>query len=111
MTVQTRHAVRETELLVDGKVVGYRQTPARHRPSVTALTAELPGDPPEPFAVTLHVRETAEGAPTCVLEIAGRSHPMPELPLARPGVTSRAAGRPPLRSARRLLRNTLRRWG
>lgn len=111
VTVQTRHAARETELLVDGKVVGYQRTPARHRPSATAFTAELPGDPPEPFAVTLHIRETAEDAPTCVLEIAGRSRPMPELPLARPGTLPPAAGRPALRSARRLLRSTLRRWG
>lgn len=111
VTVQTRHAARETELLVDGKVVGYQRTPARHRPSVTALTAELPSDPPKPFAVTLHSRGSAEDAPTCVLEIAGRSHAMSELPLIRPGPVPPAAGRPPLRSARSLLRRTLRRWG
>ncbi|WP_181795273.1 hypothetical protein [Streptomyces sp. WELS2] len=109
MTVQTRHAARETELLVDGKVVGYQRTPTRHRPSATVLTAELPGDPPKPFAVALHSRG-AEDAPTCALEIAGRSHAMSESPLIRPGTVPPAAGRPPLRSARGLLRRTLRRW-
>lgn len=111
VTVQTRRATRTTELLVDGKVVGYQQTPARHRPSATALTAELPGDPPKPFAVTLHTGEAAEGAPTCVLEIAGRSHPMPEFPPTRPGIAPPPAARSPLRQAGRLLRHTLRRWG
>ncbi|GGW09214.1 hypothetical protein GCM10018980_23110 [Streptomyces capoamus] len=77
---------------------------------MTALTAELPGEPPEPFAATLHIRGGAEDA-TCVLEIAGRSHTMSESPPIRPGTTLPAAGRPPLRSARGLLRRTLRRWG
>lgn len=109
VTVQTRHAARETELLVDGKVVGYQRTATRHRPSATVLTAELPGDPPKPFAVALHSRGSAEDAPTCALEIAGRRHAMSESPLIRPGTVPPAAGRPALRSARSLLRRTLRR--
>lgn len=107
VTIQTRHATRETELLVDGKVVGYQLAQGRRRPAI-ALAAELPGDPPRPFAVTLHTSETTDGAPTCVLEIAGRRHPMPETALARSDVAASAAARPSLRAARRLLRHSAR---
>lgn len=108
VTVQTRHAARETELLVDGKVVGYQHADAGHR-RPTTLTAELPGDPPQPFGVTLRTDDADERAATCVLEIAGRRCPMPEVPLARSDTTLSAVARPSLRSMRRLVRSLLRR--
>ncbi|MER7192803.1 hypothetical protein [Streptomyces flaveolus] len=107
VTVQTRHAASEAELLVDGKVVGYQRS--HHRKDTLALTAELPGDPPRPFEVTLHHGGTAEGSATCMLEIAGRRHPMAEMPLGRSDSTLPTGPRPALRSARRLLRSLLRR--
>ncbi|MFH8798089.1 hypothetical protein ACH4F6_00605 [Streptomyces sp. NPDC017936] len=107
VTVQTRPAAHEAELLVDGKVVGYQR--AHHREDTLALTAELPDDPPRPFDVTLHTGETAERAATCVLEIAGRRHPMAETPLGRSDGTLPTGPRPVLRSARRLLRSLVRR--
>ncbi|POX55291.1 hypothetical protein C3489_10850 [Streptomyces sp. Ru71] len=107
VTVQTRHATREAELLVDGKVVGYLHA-LGHREPASALTAELAGDPPRPFSVMLHASESAEGAPTCVLEIAGRRHPMPEVALARSDSTPSVAARPSLRAVRRLFRQTVR---
>ncbi|WP_406729174.1 hypothetical protein WJ438_37840 [Streptomyces sp. GD-15H] len=109
VTVQTRHATRETELLVDGKVVDYQRTQTGHRKPAIALTAELPGDPPQPFDVTVQTGETAGRAATCVLEIAGRKHPMPEMPLGRTDTDLSGAPRPSLRSMRRLLRSLLRR--
>jgi hypothetical protein len=107
VTVQTRHAASEAELLVDGKVVGYQRT--QHRKDTLALTAELPDDPPRPFEVTLHRGGTAERSATCTLEIAGRRHPMAEMPLGRSDSTLPTGPRPALRSARRVLRNLLRR--
>lgn len=108
VTVQTRHAARETELLVDGKVVGYQHAHAGHHETTTTLAAELPGDPPQPFRVTLRPGETPERAGDCVLEIAGRRHPVPELPLTRPDTTLSGTARPSWRPARRLLRRLLR---
>ncbi|MET7272509.1 MULTISPECIES: hypothetical protein [Streptomyces] len=107
VTVQTRHAPSEAELLVDGKVVGYQRT--QHRNDTLTLTAELPGDPPRPFDVTLHTGRTAERSAPCMLEIAGRRHPMAEIPLGRSDGTLPTGPRPALRSARRLLRSVLRR--
>ena len=109
VTVHTRHATRETELLVDGKVVSYQRTQSGHRKRTIVLTAELPGDPPQPFDVTLYTGEAAERAATCVLEIAGRRHPMPETPLDRTDLALSKGFRPSLRSMRSLLRGTRRR--
>ncbi|MFI1793221.1 hypothetical protein ACH40D_33155 [Streptomyces olivaceoviridis] len=95
-------AAHETELLVDGKVVGYQGARAGHRRPV-ALTAELPGDPPQPFGVTVHAGDAA----VCVLEIAGRRQPMPEVPLGRGDGPRPGVDRPALRRIRRLLRHTL----
>ncbi|MER7721853.1 hypothetical protein ABTX99_33850 [Streptomyces flaveolus] len=107
ITVQTRRAAPEAELLVDGKVVGYQRT--QHRKDTLTLAAELPDDPPRPFEVTLHTGRTAERSATCMLEIAGRRHPMAEIPLGRSGSTPPTRPRPALRSARRVLRSLLRR--
>ncbi|MFG3152044.1 hypothetical protein ACGF7W_08345 [Streptomyces sp. NPDC048219] len=107
VTVQTRRSASEAELLVDGKVVGYRRT--RHRTDALALTAELPGDPPRPFEVTFRPGGNAEGSATCVLEIAGRSSSMAEVPPGRSGTTPHPVTRLSRRSARRLLRSLVRR--
>ncbi|MGW3465181.1 hypothetical protein ACWDE9_38930 [Streptomyces olivaceoviridis] len=106
VTVQTRMAAHETELLVDGKVVGYQCAQAGHRRPI-ALAAELPGDPPQPFGVTLHADDATGRTAVCVLEIAGCRQPMPEVPLARAGTTRPGVDRPALRRMRRLLRHTL----
>ncbi|MGW0509164.1 hypothetical protein ACWD1W_07855 [Streptomyces olivaceoviridis] len=106
VTVQTRMAAHETELLVDGKVVGYQGARAGHRRPV-ALTAELPGDPPQPFGVTVHAGDATGHTAVCVLEIAGRRQPMPEVPLGRADGTRPGVDRPALRRIRRLLRHTL----
>lgn len=91
VTVQTRSAtlygVFEAELLLDGRVVGYRRArPGRFTP-VIVLAAELPHDPPQPFAVTLHTAPAAD-RPTCVLQIAGQKYPVPET-LPRRSVSAR----------------------
>lgn len=106
VTVQTRLATHETELLVDGKVVGYECTQAGHR-GITTLTAELPGDPPQPFDVTLRTGDATGHTATCVLEIAGCTHPMPEVPLGRGDTMRPGVYRPSLRRIRRLLRHSL----
>ncbi|MGW0816449.1 hypothetical protein ACWD00_24835 [Streptomyces viridiviolaceus] len=108
VTVLTRHATRETELLVDGKTVGYQRTPAGHRRHTVALAAELPGDPPQPFDVTLRAGDAAGHTATCVLEIAGRRYPMPDSPLGGADRTRLRGPARPLRRMRRLLRRSLR---
>ncbi|MFD3536927.1 hypothetical protein [Streptomyces sp. NPDC058664] len=108
VTVHTHHAARETELLVDGKVVAYQRTQTGHCRPVITLTAELPGDPPQPFDVTLHTGKATGQATTCVLVIAERTLPMPEAPLSRAGTTPRTRPRPSLRAARRFLYGLLR---
>ena len=109
VTVQTRHAARETELLVDGRVVGYQHAHAGHRQPTTALTAELPGDPPQPIQITLQFGEAPKHAANCVMEIAGRRHLMPAMPLLQSDTAVSGRARPSLRSMRRLLRRHLRR--
>jgi hypothetical protein len=109
VTVQTHHATHETELLVDGKVVGHQRTQAGRREPQVRLAADLPGDPPQPFGVTLHTGAITDGTATCALEIAGRTYPMPETPLRRAEHTSPRAPAHPLRRIRRLLRRGLRR--
>jgi hypothetical protein len=109
VTVQTRHAVRETELLVDGKVVGYQATQAGQRKPAIEFTAELPGDPPRPFHVTLQTGDSLERADACVLEVAGRRHVMPEMPLGQAETALSGASWPWARSLRRLVRGLVRR--
>ncbi|MDJ0467160.1 hypothetical protein, partial [Streptomyces sp. H27-C3] len=104
VTVLTRHDTRETELLVDGKVVGYQRVQARHRRPKITLTGELPGDPPQPFDITLHTSEPLGDAPTCILELAGRMHPMPQMPPGRVSPVPHDLSLHPLRQIRRLLR-------
>ncbi|MGW7284598.1 hypothetical protein ACWGH4_03740 [Streptomyces sp. NPDC054847] len=78
VTVQLRRARGEVEVLVDGKVVAYRRTLGK---DTTALTAELPGDPPRPFRILLAPVEGADGAPLCAMESAGMRYLMPLVPL------------------------------
>ncbi|MEU6103585.1 hypothetical protein [Streptomyces flaveolus] len=106
VTVLTRHGASEVELLVDGKVVGYQRS--QHRQDTFVLRAELPGEPPRPFEVTLHTDRSAERAAVCVLDMAGRSRPMTEVRPGRADTTPPPVSRPPLRSARRLLRSLVR---
>ncbi|MFE0654429.1 hypothetical protein ACFVZH_38455 [Streptomyces sp. NPDC059534] len=72
----------EAELLLDGRVVGYRRARPGRRTPVIVLAAELPHDPPQPFAITLHTAPAAD-QPTCVLQIAGQKYPVPETPPRR----------------------------
>ncbi|MEV5550677.1 hypothetical protein AB0L35_31840 [Streptomyces sp. NPDC052309] len=104
-SVTVQATASETELLVDGKVVGYQRTQAGHRKSTSTLCDQLPGDPPQSFGVTL--RPGDAGALTCVLEVDGRSLPMPETPLGRAEPPRPAASARPVRRIRRLLRRSL----
>jgi hypothetical protein len=98
VTVQLRHAHREVEVLVDGKVVAYRRGLGK---DTAVLTAELPGDPPRSFRVLLAPLEGADGAPLCVLESDGTRYLMPLVAL---GASGPAPQRSPshLRFTRRL---------
>ncbi|MER7110517.1 hypothetical protein [Streptomyces sp. NPDC000229] len=108
VTVQFVGGAGGFEVLVDGKVVAYG--PGRRKGGT--VTAELPGDPPRPFAITVsHPREMG-GVPFCVLESGGMRYLMPQIPLG--GAGERPARRGPYRPVRRLrrfLRRSLRRLG
>ncbi|WP_223166267.1 ABC transporter permease subunit [Nonomuraea sp. SYSU D8015] len=56
VTVDADRHPGETELLVNGKVVGYERLHGRQHRSKTMLAAELPGDPPQPFSISLNRR-------------------------------------------------------
>ncbi|MEU7057252.1 hypothetical protein [Streptomyces sp. NPDC046197] len=106
VTVQTP-AGRETELLVDGKVVGHRRTAAGHRGTRVVLSAELPGDPPEPFTVVCDAAGGKGGTGSYVLEVAGRTHAMPQTPVEHPAAGPAHWLPPRLRRIRRLLYRSL----
>lgn len=69
------------EVLVDGKTVAVGRAPRAAR---TVLTAELPGDPPQPFAIDLAYPDSADDSPMCALMESGTRYLMPDVPL-RPG--------------------------
>ncbi|MBT2540819.1 hypothetical protein J7E99_08910 [Streptomyces sp. ISL-44] len=72
---------RPVEVLVDGKTVAVGRAPRAAR---TVLTAELPGDPPQPFAIDLAYPDSADDSPMCALMESGTRYLMPDVPL-RPG--------------------------
>ncbi|MFF8830952.1 hypothetical protein [Streptomyces sp. NPDC015131] len=100
VTVQFLARTGPFEVLVDGKVVGYGKGPG------ASVAAELPGDPPRPFTVTVgHARVTG-GVPSCVLQTGGVRRPVPHVPL---GTAAAPAGPPrPVRRLRRSLRRRVR---
>ncbi|MFD4240378.1 hypothetical protein ACFWP3_01980 [Streptomyces sp. NPDC058525] len=72
---------RPVEVLVDGRTVAMGRAPGAAR---TVLTAELPGDPPQPFAIDLACPRDPDDSPVCALMESGMRYPMPDVPL-RPG--------------------------
>ncbi|MCB5907741.1 hypothetical protein [Streptomyces pinistramenti] len=66
----------EIELLVNGKVIAYRE---EHGPGMNVLTGELPGDPVRPFRVRVREPRLVPTGPRCTLELdGGAEQPMPE---------------------------------
>ncbi|MDH6125413.1 hypothetical protein [Kitasatospora sp. GP82] len=76
ITVNVRSGrLTETELLVDGKEVGFlRERGPGHLPR--RLTGELPDSPGHPFSVRLDRPTAGLHLPTCFLELDGRDWPM-----------------------------------
>jgi hypothetical protein len=106
VTVQTGPPSSTIEVLVDGKVVASRT----RLKDVTALAAELPGDPPRPFTVYIGQSDKAGVVPACLWEVDGHRKPMPYAPLAPRRAPSLADNAPvhPLRWLRRTARRRLR---
>lgn len=69
---------RPVEVLVDGKTVAMGRVPKAAR---TVLTAELPGDPPHPFAIDLACPDNPDDSPSCALVDSGTRYRMPDVPL------------------------------
>lgn len=76
ITVETRSGLTHTdvELLVDGKVVAIGQI---HGAETCTLTAELPGEMPNPFRVVVTQLKN-RGDLLCTLTIDGIERPMAE---------------------------------
>lgn len=107
ITVQLgRTPSSEFEVLVDGKVVAYH----RGGGTTNTVTAELPGDPPQPLSITLSQAREMGDVPSCVLEIGGMRYLMPWVPLvgSRGEPEGRGASHP-VRQLRRMLRRWARR--
>lgn len=104
VTVRLAHPRGGVEVLVDGKVVAWRNTLGK---DTTAIDAELPEDPPRTVRVFLAPVAGADGPPLCVLENAGTRYLMPLVPPAHAGRTTHPATTPS--EAVRLLRRQLRR--
>ncbi|MDN3293303.1 hypothetical protein QWM81_04410 [Streptomyces ficellus] len=107
VTVQLYGRSGGLEVLVDGKVVAYERDWRRGG----TVPAELPGDPPRPFSITVSSAKEMGGVPFCVMETGGTRYLMPRVPLggsryepARPGPYLG------LRRLRRFLRRLVRRW-
>ncbi|GAA2228834.1 MULTISPECIES: hypothetical protein [Kitasatospora] len=79
VTVNVRSGrLTETELLVDGKEVGFlRERGTGRLPRL--LSGELPGFPARPFTVRLERPKRGARETACVLELDGRDLPMPDL--------------------------------
>ncbi|WP_033331466.1 MULTISPECIES: hypothetical protein [Streptomyces] len=78
VTVNVRSGwITETELLVDGKELAFHRVHG-HGGYPLTLAAQLAEEPPRPLAVTLERTGTAEHPLSCVLELAGAEHAMPE---------------------------------
>jgi len=106
VTVET--APGHAELLVDGKVVASQR---RRRRVSAVLSAELPGDPPQPVIVRVDPSQEVGSTPVCLMETDGTREVMPYAPLATrraPSPAARISGRPVTwlwRLARRRLRH------
>lgn len=103
VTVQAGTTSGDVELLVDGKVVAARRG---RRKDVTVLSAELPGDPPQPFTVHVDRSKQAGVVPVCVMETNGSRVPVPYAPFATRQTAPSAAGTRvhPVRWLRRVVR-------
>ncbi|MFD8750280.1 hypothetical protein ACFV0O_04765 [Kitasatospora sp. NPDC059577] len=78
VTVNVRSGwITETELLVDGKECGFHRVRG-HGSYPLTLASQLAEEPPRPLTVTLDRTGTAEHPLSCVLDLAGAAHPMPE---------------------------------
>ncbi|MFE4355534.1 hypothetical protein [Kitasatospora sp. NPDC056800] len=81
VTVNVRSGwITETELLVDGKECDFHRVHGHgdYPLTLTAQVAEEPPTPPRPLAVRLDRTGLAEHPLSCVLELSGAQHPMPE---------------------------------
>ncbi|MER8103721.1 hypothetical protein [Kitasatospora sp. NPDC094016] len=78
VTVNVRSGwITETELLVDGKECAFHRVHG-HGVYPLTLAAQLAEEPPLPLSVRLDRAGAAEQPYSCVLEVAGAEHPMPE---------------------------------
>ncbi|WP_316524469.1 hypothetical protein [Kitasatospora brasiliensis] len=78
VTVNVRSGwITETELLVDGKECAFHRVHG-HGAYPLTLAAQVAEEPPTPLAVRLERTGRAEQPLSCVLELAGAEHPMPE---------------------------------
>ncbi|MBT2507743.1 hypothetical protein J7I98_18015 [Streptomyces sp. ISL-98] len=98
VSVQLGRPAAGIEVLVDGKVVAYR--PGRAK-GVTILAAELPEEPPRPFRVLV---EDMGGTPFCVMDTAGSTFLMPQVPLTSRHESPHLTSSDPVRRLRRILR-------
>ncbi|MGA4800310.1 hypothetical protein ACPCSC_23520 [Streptomyces lavendulocolor] len=106
VTVQFLGRAGAFEVLVDGKVVAHGPG---DRPGGT-VEAELPGEPPRPFGITVSRPREMGGVPFCVLESGGMRYLMPQVPLGAAGRPARLHERYRLvREVRRFLRRSSRR--
>ncbi|MEU3572517.1 hypothetical protein AB0E96_29445 [Kitasatospora sp. NPDC036755] len=78
VTVNVRSGwITETELLVDGKECAFHRVHG-HGVYPLTLAAQVAEEPPKPLAVRLDRTGVAEHPLSCVLELTGAEHPMPE---------------------------------
>ncbi|MFI6843712.1 hypothetical protein OG535_30320 [Kitasatospora sp. NBC_00085] len=78
VTVNVRSGwITETELLVDGKELAFHRVHG-HGVYPLTLAAQLAEEPPVPLAVRLERTGAPEQPLTCLLELGGAAHPMPE---------------------------------
>ncbi|MFJ9445307.1 hypothetical protein ACIRRH_26095 [Kitasatospora sp. NPDC101235] len=78
VTVNVRSGwITETELLVDGKECAFHRVHG-HGDYPLTLAAQVAEEPPKPLAVRLDRTGLAEHPLSCVLELSGAEHAMPE---------------------------------
>ncbi|CAM5322096.1 hypothetical protein BOQ63_014120 [Streptomyces viridifaciens] len=78
VTVNVRSGwITETELLVDGKECAFHRVHG-HGSYPLTLSGQFAEEPPCPLSVRLDRTGLPEHPLTCVLELAGAEHPMPE---------------------------------